>query len=597
MTPFKTLISTLLLLTMLQAKADITYRLEVTDPAHHLARVTIHFPHVSTRTLEVKLPVWRSGRYEILDLSKAISDFSAHHADGAEISWNKSDKNTWKLWLNRPGPLSVSYQVYANTLSYRVAHIDPTHAFLDASGVFMYAPAFRDQPLTVELSVPKDWRSRSGMNRTGFHQFSAENYDQLVDSPIESGLHQFLSFQVDDKTYEIVIWGEGNHDIYDLQKHITALHHVGMDLWGHAPFERYVYMYHAGDGIRGATEHVNSTIIQQDRFNFKPRKTYLRVLATTAHEFVHTWNVKAYRPAGIAPYDYSSENYSDLFWMAEGITSYYDDLFLMRAGIYQPQEYLDKLASDISSHLKKPGRLVESLAQTSFDTWLKDNTQRTHNASVSIYLEGSLVAWLLDQQIREHTNNHYGLDELQRRLYQRHNNIDQGYTKADVLTLLSDITGQDMQPFWNQYVEGTTAINFTQLLEFYGLQQVTKDQDDEAMAWTGVQLEANNGLLQVKTVDRDGPAWLAGLTAGDQLVAVDGLRLDEKNWQQRLGQLKVGESHRLHYFSAGRLRETELTPDVHPHPEFSIAPVDKPSRQQRLRFKSWTGQSLADLND
>jgi len=597
MTFIKTLFSTLLLMTLLRAEANISYHLEVTDPAHHLARVTIEFPQVSTKTLEVKLPVWRSGRYEILDLSKAISDFSAQHADGAQISWNKTDKNTWKLWLNRPGPVSVSYQVYANTLRYRVAHIDPTHAFLDASGVFMFAPAYRDQPVSVQLTVPKDWRSRSGMTRTGFHQFRADNYDQLVDSPIESGLHQFLSFQVDDKTYEIVIWGEGNHDIYDLQKHITALHHVGMDLWGHAPFDRYVYMYHAGDGIRGATEHVNSTIIQQDRFNFKPRKTYLRVLATTAHEFVHTWNVKAYRPAGIAPYDYSTENYSDLFWMAEGITSYYDDLFLMRAGIYEPQEYLDKLASDISSHLKKPGRQVESLAQTSFDTWLKDNTQRTHNASVSIYLEGSLVAWLLDQQIRELTADQNGLDELQRRLYQQHNNTDQGYSKADVLNLLKDITGQDMQAFWQQHVEGTQAIDFDQLLAFYGLQKKRKDQDDEALAWAGVQLEANGGLLQVKTVDRDGPAWLAGLTAGDQLVAIDGLRLDDKNWQQRLTELTVGESHRVHYFSAGRLRETQLTPGDDPHPEFSIAPVDKPSRQQRQRFKAWTGQSLSELSD
>jgi predicted metalloprotease with PDZ domain len=597
MNSFKTLLCALLLLILTTADATIKYHLEVTDPAHHLARVTVEFPQVSTKTLEVKLPVWRSGRYEILDLSKAVSDFSAHHADGAEVQWNKTDKNTWKLWLNQPGPVSVQYQVYANTLTYRVAHIDPTHAFLDASGVFMFSPSFRDQPLTVELNVPKDWRSRSGLTRTGFHAFAANDYDQLVDSPIESGLHQFLSFEVDDKTYEIVIWGEGNHDIYDLQKHITALHHVGMDLWGEAPFERYVYMYHAGDGIRGATEHLNSTIIQQDRFNFKPRESYLRVLATTAHEFVHTWNVKAYRPAGIAPYDYSTENYSDLFWMAEGITSYYDDLFLMRAGIYEPQEYLDKLASDIEKHLDKPGRKVESLAQTSFDTWLKDNTQRTHNASVSIYLEGSLVAWLLDQQIREHTNNQHGLDELQRRLYQQHNNIDQGYTKVDVLKLLQAITGEDMQPFWSSHVEGTSAIDFDQLLGFYGLQKASKDKEPESTAWIGSQLEAKGDILQVKTVDRDSPAWLAGLTAGDQLIAIDGLRLDEKNWQARISEMTVGEAHVVHYFSQGRLQETRITPQLNPHPAFTIEAVDRPTRQQKQRFKAWTGQSLAELAD
>ncbi|MFC3193071.1 M61 family metallopeptidase [Marinicella sediminis] len=593
----KKIICYLCLLTSIQLHADISYHIEVTDPAHHLATVSIEFPNVTTKTLEVKLPVWRSGRYEILNLSKAISDFTAEHGNGSPINWIKTNKNTWKLMLNQPGPVTVRYQVYANTLRYRVAHIDPTHAFLDASGVFMFSPAFREQPLTVELKVPKDWRSRSGMTQTGFHSFRADDYDILVDSPIESGLHQFLSFRVDDQTYEIVIWGEGNHDIYDLQKHITALHHVGKELWGNLPFERYVYMYHAGDGIRGATEHLNSTIIQQDRFNFKPRASYLKVLATTAHEFVHTWNVKAYRPAGIAPYDYSQENYSDLFWMAEGITSYYDDLFLMRAGIYTPEEYLDKLATDIKSHLKKPGRHVESLQQTSFDTWLKDNTQRTHNASVSIYLEGSLTAWLLDQRIRQLTDNRFSLDELQRRLYQDHHNSNQGYTTRDVLTVLKDITGQDMQKFWSTHVEGTGDIDFDELLAFYGLHKVNTASDSEPASWMGAELETQGGLLQVKTVDRDGPAWLAGLTAGDQLIAINDLRLDEKNWSQRVSELSIGQSHEVHYFSAGRLRTTTLTPASDPHPDFSIEPVKKPTREQQRRFKAWTGQSLSDLTD
>jgi predicted metalloprotease with PDZ domain len=593
----KTLFSFLSLMLITTAQADIQYHLEVTDPAHHLAEVSITFPQVSTKTLELKLPVWRSGRYEILNLSKAISHFSATHPDGTAIAWDKTDKNTWKLWLNQPGPLTVRYQVYANTLSYRVAHIDPTHAFLDASGVFMFSPAFRDQSLVVELKVPRGWQSRSGMQQTGRHQFTAADYDQLVDSPIESGLHQFLSFRVGDANYEIVIWGEGNHDIYDLQKHITALHQVGLDLWGDIPFERYVYMYHAGDALRGATEHVNSTIIQQDRFNFKPRKSYLKVLATTAHEFIHTWNVKAYRPAGIAPYDYSVENYSELFWMAEGITSYYDDLFLMRAGIYQPQEYLDKLATDIGKHLDKPGRGVESLAQTSFDTWLKDDTQRLHNASVSIYLEGSLVAWQLDQRIRSLSNDAYGLDELQRRLYRDHHNSNRGYSKRDVLALLKDITGHDMSAFWSDYVEGTKAIDFASLLDFYGLQQSTGTSSEATQAWLGVQLKAEHGLLTVSTVDRGSPAWQAGLAAGDQLIALNDLRLDERNWQQRIAELTTDQAHRLHYFSAGRLRTTEVTLVADPHPEFSIEPVSKPNRKQRQRFAAWTGQSLADLAD
>ncbi len=573
-------------------KAPIQYHLEVTDAAHHLAEVSVIFPQVQTRTLEVKLPVWRSGRYEILDLSKAISDFSASHSNGQKINWEKTDKNTWKLLLNQPGPIQIKYQVYANTLKQRVIHIDPTHAYLDASGVFMFAPAYRDQPLRVSLEVPEDWRSRSGMEKIGEHQFIANDYDQLVDSPIETGIHEYLSFEVDDKIYEIVIWGEGNHDIKDLQEKVTLLHHAAKKIWGSFPFDRYLYIYHAGDGLRGATEHVNSTIIQQQRFNFKPRKSYLKVLATTAHEFIHTWNVKAYRPAGIAPYDYSKENYSKLFWMAEGITSYYDDLLLSRAEIYEPKEFYEKLAENIQKYLKNPGRKQKSVADSSFDTWLKQDPHLNHNESVSIYTEGSLVAWRLDQEIRKLTNNKASLDTLQNLLYQQHHNIDRGYHKQDVLKILQDMTGHDLSEFWQTYVEGTETIDFDALLNFYGLQRSFDDDNEEVKSWIGADLNLDDQLVTIKTVDHESPAWLAGLTAGDQILSIDGIQVTGDDVAKRIEQMLPEQTYQIHFFSAGRLQETNLKPKQNPYPEFKIKPLEKPNRQQKARYKDWAGIEL-----
>jgi predicted metalloprotease with PDZ domain len=574
----------------------IEYNLSITDAAHHLANVSVTFPKVTSKTLYLKLPVWRSGRYEILNLSKAVSSFSALHENGQDIEWEKTDKSTWKLSLNQPGSVTVSYQIYANTLQQRVVHIDSTHAFLDASGVFMFSPAFRDQALSVKLDVADNWQSRSGMEKTAKHSFVAADYDQLVDSPIETGIHEFLSFELEDKTYEIVIWGKGNHDINDLKEQITLLHFEAKKIWQTFPFDRYVYMYHSGDDIGGATEHVNSTIIQQRRFNFKPRKSYLKVLATTAHEFIHTWNVKAYRPSGIAPYDYSKENYSDLYWMAEGITSYYHSLLLMRAGIYKPKEFLAKLSENIENHLDKPGRKVESLAQTSFDTWLKDDAQQRHNAAVSIYLEGSLVAWRMDQEIRKLTDNKYGLDQLQKRLYQQHHNTDQGYQKEDVLDSLQETTGSDMTLFWQEYVEGTKAIDFDQLLDFYGLQKTAKAQKDETVesSWIGASLNSEQQLIRIKTVDTDSPAWQAGLTMGDQLLSIDGIKLTQSNFINRIAQLTAGQSYEVHYFTAGRLMSTELTPIINSNPAFNIAALAKPSRKQKARFKAWSGQDLKE---
>lgn len=590
-----TLLTALLCSSMLQADAlqPIEYNLTVTDAKHHLAQVDITFPEVSTKVINLKLPVWRSGRYQILNLSKHISQFKATDLAGQELNWQKTDKNSWKIMLENPGKIKVSYQVYANTLRYRVAHIDETHAYLDASGVFMFAPQKRDALLTVNLEVPPAWVSRSGMQKTAPHTFIADNYDQLVDSPIETGIHEFLSFEVEDKTYEIVIWGQGNHDIQDLKDQVSLMHHEAKKIWGSFPFDRYVYMYHVGDGIGGATEHVNSTIIQQQRFNFWPRKNYLKVLATTAHEFVHTWNVKAYRPAGIAPYDYSKENYSDLFWMAEGITSYYDDLLLMRAGIYKQEEYLEKLATDVHSHFNKPGRMVESLAQTSFDTWLQDDVQQRHNASVSIYLEGSMAAWLLDYEIRRLTDNKYGMDELQLRLYQNHHNINKGYRKSDVLKLLKDITGEDFDTFWQQHITGTEPIEFDAVLNYFGLEK-NIDESKELNAWIGAQFDTNNNQVMIKTVDSSSPAWLAGLNAGDQILAIDGIKVNTNDIEKRIKQMNLNESHEIHYFSAGRLTATSIQAVVDPSPKFKIRPLERPSRKQKARFEKWAHHPLQE---
>lgn len=319
------------------------------------------------------------------------------------------------------------------------------------------------------------------------------------------------------------------------------------------------------------------------------------MLSTTAHEFIHTWNVKAYRPSGISPYDYSKENYSDLFWMAEGITSYYDDLLLMRSEIYKPKEYFAVVAKNIQDHLTKPGSKVESLASTSFNTWLKDDTQQTHNSSSSIYLEGNLVSWRMDQEIRQLTDNKYGMDELQLRLYQQHHNIDQGYNKNDVLNLLKDITGTDMSEFWSQYIEGTRPINFDELLDFYGLQRTPKSNKDAPLksnAWIGTVFTFKGDEVHIKTVDSDSPAWQAGLNAGDQILAINGIKVTAENIEKRIQQLNLDQQQAFTYFSAGRLSETKLQAITNPNPEFNIEAVKKPSRKQKARYKAWTGLDL-----
>ena len=575
------------------ADETVQYHFSVENSSQHLGRVSIELPVMAEQRIEIKLPVWRSGRYEVLDLSKNITEFSARNKSGEALNWQKSDKNTWVIDNPDRQQLTVSYLVYANMLRYRVAHIDDSHAFLDASGVFMFVPALRQAPLMVTMDVPGHWQSRSGMTSPSEHVFVADNYDQLVDSPIESGVHQFLAFNMDNRQYELVVWGDGNYDISDLKAKIEQIDQVAADLWGDFPFQRYVYMYHVGAGLRGATEHVNSTIIQSDRFQFEPLQDYFKVLATTAHEFVHTWNVKSYRPAGIAPYDYSTENYSRLFWMVEGSTSYYDDLFLMRAGIYEPKDYFKRLADNIQNHLNKPGRHISSVAMSSFDTWLNNDPHHSLNNQVSIYLEGALKSWALDQVIRAQTDNQYSYDDVQRRLFAQHKNSDVGYTEADVQAILYDLTGSSMTEFWQSYVAGTKALDFDDLLSFYGLRRIF-DEDSRQQVWLGLEIRADDAGLGITAVHRDSPAWQAGLTGGDIVLAINGQRVQTDSWSDHQAMMAVGERYTVNYFRGDELKTTTIIPVKNPNPEFIIEPVEKPSRQQKKVFKAWTGADLPD---
>ncbi|WP_154223893.1 M61 family metallopeptidase [Marinicella rhabdoformis] len=563
-----------------------TYKFTVTDAAHHLAEVTVTFPNVTEKVLTVKLPVWRSGRYEILDLGKNLRDMSAKQ-NGESLSVTQMDKNTWKVFLKSPGAVTLNYEVYANMLRHRVAHIDDSHAFIDASGVFIYAPKFRDQDLTVSMNVPENWASRSGMEQVNDHKFKANNYDQLVDSPIESGIHEYVSFDVNDKKYGILIWGEGNHDINDIQEKAKLLHHEAEKVWGDFPFDEYLYMIHAGPGLRGATEHVNSTIMQFDRFGFDDKKTYNRFLATTAHEFIHTWNVKAYRPSGIAPYDYDKENYSDLFWMAEGTTSYYDDLFMFRAGIYSQKDYFSKLSEDLTKHLTKPGRNHRSLSESSFNTWQKENSQRNHNANVNIYLEGALTTWFLDYQIRLATDNNKSMDDVQAELFKKHRNSDKGYDKSDVLAILKSLTSKDFSSLWQAHIDGTQALPFAEMLDFYGL-TIKEEKAEDIKQWIGFTL--NNDTIGL--VDKNSPAWDAGLTTGDELIALNGLRMTTKDWESHSKKAKAGDHWQITYARAGKMQQTELTIKETQKTKITLTALKKPNKKQKQRFKSWTSNKL-----
>ena len=583
---FKKISPLLLLFAAAYADATVEYQLDLSAPQHHIGVVSMTLPAGSSQ-VTVMMPAWRTGKYKILDLANGVRQFSALDAQGKQLTWQHLDKSSWQINNPKAGAITVKYQVYANQLGTRTRHIDDSHAYIDATGVFMYQPERRDEDIKVTLTVPKAWKSYSGMTRTGEHQFVAKNYDVLVDSPIETGISQVIEFSHDKKNYQLVIWGEGNYNAEQMAKDLKQMVGASQNIWQGYPFDKYVFMVHATTNTRGATEHINSTIIQRKRFTFAPRKQYLEFLKTAAHEFVHTWNVKAYRPKGLAHYDYQQENYTDLLWISEGSTSYFQSQLLLQSGLITQKEFFEDLAKRIDSHQRKPGKTMQSVAQSSHESWIAMPGDFANNHSVNIYSEGFMASLALDFQMLKDSKLKAGYRELHRELFNQYR-LPKPFANEDVKSLARSLTGKNYQQWWQQNIESPIKIDFDKLLANAGL-EFTYPKKAKETPDSGFSSVEKSGLVTLTRVLRGSQAWKTGLNTADQIVAINGLRVTQAQLKTRLNQYQVGEKVTLTIFRRDRLIEKDLILAKKMDKKPIIQAIKKPSRGQKKFFKAWLG--------
>lgn len=571
----------LLVATIAQARVD--YSIDLRQPEHHLAQVSMVFPETPGPFLDVKMPAWRTGRYSIINQANGVRSFAATDGEGRPLRWGKVDKSTWRIALDRPASVRISYELYGNELGLRSRHIDDSHAYLNASAVWMYADRYRGDDVTVSLQVPAGWNSVSGMRSIGEHRFAAENWDILVDSPIETGINRVFKFAQGGRDYEVVFWGDGNYDAKQTVADLGKIVGQAGAIWSSYPFRRYVFIVHATDGAGGATEHRNSTVIQRPRNAFQPRPRYLSFLTTAAHEFVHTWNVKSYRDEGLVPYDYQKENYSTLLWVAEGSTSYFADQILLWAGITTPKDYFEHLSGVINDHNSRPGTAFQSVAEASFDEWIAPSGDRARNASVNIYDQGEVVSWMLDIALLEQTGGRRSYRDVHEALYRRFDADERGFGEADILQILQELTGTSWSGWWERNVRSPVAVDFERLLEPVGLQLT---YSGVGKAWAGWSGEPEAGGVRLTSVERGGPAWDAGFTPGDIVVALDGERVSSDSLTSALAARQAGDTIAVTYSRRDRLAQKRLTLG-RSRGEAAVVPVESPTAAQMALFRRW----------
>jgi len=515
-----------------QAAAAIHYRIEPADLFAHIFRITLTIPEPGAAQ-EVSLPVWIPGSYLVREFSKNLQGLTAHQGK-REVGLTQVDKNKWQADARAGSPLVLTYSVCAYDSSVRTAWLDAARGFFNGTSVCLRVHGQERQRHTLEIAstaATAAWSVATGLaavkvDNKGFGLYGAVSYDELVDCPVEMGTFWSGRFKACGVPHRFVVAGaapsfDGKRLLADAQKICEA----NIRFWhgeGRAPFKNYLFLLNAvGDGY-GGLEHRNSTALICGRRELprlgeaRASEGYTTLLGLISHEYFHTWNVKRLRPSEFAEYDYSRENYTELLWFFEGFTSYYDDLLLRRAGLIDDATYLRLITKTIHQVLQTPGRAIQTVAQASFDAWVKYYRQdeNTPNATVSYYTKGSLVALCLDLALRR--GGKTTLDAVMRALWVR----CQGgpMTQDDLRSELKTLSGRSFDGEIAQWVHSTAELPLAELLAAHGVQLRA-----ETAQWAqqlGLRV-AENHSVQIKTVLRGGLAEKAGMAAGDEWLGVD----------------------------------------------------------------------------
>lgn len=569
---------------------SVLYRLAPHDPAGHRYRITQTIASPAPGGQRLSLPAWIPGSYLIRDFSRQIESLTAYSGK-RRLVIDKIDNHTWQV-APCDGPLRVEYAVYAWDLSVRGAHLDETHGFFNGTSVFLRVHGQDHLPCLVDLAPPRGidgWKvhtslpeargRRGAARRHGFGLYQAPDYDALIDHPVEMGAPQVASFTAHGAEHELVFTGVApNLDLARITEDVRNICETQIAFFEprskRAPFldsaDRYVFMTMVtGDGY-GGLEHRASTALMTSRKDLPvlgqqgQGEGYRGFLGLVSHEYFHTWNVKRIKPQAFVPYDLAQPNLTRLLWVFEGFTSYYDDLLLLRSNVIAPNDYLRLLAKTITSVARTPGRHKQSVAESAFDAWTRyyKQDENSPNALVSYYTKGALVALGLDLLIRQESSGAHSLDDVMRLLWQRYGRDfyrgkPQGLPEDALPTLIQEATGVDTRRFIARHADGTADVPLAPLLASQGVTMQWKASAN--IPSLDARARKQGDALVLATVLEGGAGHQGGLSAGDVLVAIDGLKVEgPAGLEVLLAQYRAQSWVTVHVFRRDELRAFQV---------------------------------------
>ena len=575
----------------------IHYQVAMPQPQSHLFEVTLSVQNWQKPLLDLKMPVWTPGSYLVREYAKHLQNFSADTGDKQQsLAFRKITKNHWQIDTANTSKITVRYRVFANELSVRTNHLDATHGYFNGAALFFFIPGFEQQPIQVEIVPKPEWQVTTPLPAFAgkANTFEAKDFDTLVDSPFEIGSHQIYNFEVLGKPHQLAIWGQGNVNPEGVIEDTKKIIEVEAKIFGGLPYERYLFLLHLTNNSFGGLEHKDACSLIYARFGFRAKEKYQRFIQLVAHEFFHLWNVKRIRPKALEKFDYEQENYTTSLWFCEGTTSYYDLQIPLRAGIYDAKTFLENLSKEITQLQLIPGRKVQPLGESSFDAWIKlyRRDANSNNSQISYYLKGEMISLLLDLLIRSRQENQRSLDDVMAIMWQRFGKEEIGFTPQQLQDVIESVAQTDLAEFFNRYIDGVDELPFDEYLEPFGLRL---NVVEEAVPYLGLTVRTENNQEMIKFVDATSSAALAGVDAGDELLAIDNLRVTADQLSDRLKDYQAGDTIKLSLFHQDQLRTLSVKLLAPQPSRYQIVQVENPTQVQQQNFAGWLGTSLTSF--
>ena len=566
----------------------VRYEFRIEQANQQYIQITAFF-ETKEEQLTIHLPAWRPGRYELGNFAKNVRGLKVFSDQNKRLTVRKSTKDTWVVENGESKTIRIEYQYFAAELNAGSTYLSIDQLYVNPVNCCIYTSEQFNDPITLDLYIPESWEVASSMIQNG-RKLIAENFDELADSPFMCSANlQHATYNSGETLFHMWFNGEVKPDWDKLIHDFKAFTDKQIEKFIEFPVPEYHFLFQilptrAYHGV----EHCKSTVIllgpSYDIFG----GVYKDLLGVSSHELYHTWNVKAIRPIEMFPYDFKKENYSELGYICEGITTYMGDLFLLKSGVFNVKQYLDEFTAQFQKHFDNHGRFNYSVAQSSFDTWLDGYVPGAPGRKVSIYTEGCLLAFVTDVMMLRATNLKYSLDEVMKRLYYNYALQGKGVSEQDYRTELENIAGISFAEFFDRYVHGTDSYEtiLTESLEYVGLELVHQPSKSYAAGRLGFKHAPSAQNAIVSAIFPGSPAQLGGLMLGDEVVAVNSYLSgqDPDKWLTYFD----SDSKRLTVNRSGKLIEL-LLPEVNRnfYSEYTISPLKELTHQQKKAFEAW----------